>query len=201
MGWLTMPRISMGGDATAKAYLDAQFAHQREDDDGVSRGLKVLGSSCPGNRVYYAAVQAMTDGIGREVVAIVCLVRWNPRAKDGYVFGYKSMDETMGPCEVACLEQILDLLSGVVAFLDLAGELHRSCRVHAHQNISSRPKRRLIPERPVQHFLRLSNLLSSIMIWSCPQRKSTYVFCSGSLALAARIARISSTAEETCRWV
>ena len=111
MGWTTMPLASMGGHATAKEYLDAQFTYERPQADGGSRGLKVLASSCPQNRVYYAAAQVLLDGVGREVVAIVCLVRWAPRPPDGYVFGYKDMDETMGPCEASCPEPILKLLT------------------------------------------------------------------------------------------
>jgi len=101
----------MGGHPTAKAYLDAQFTYERAGDDGGSRGLKVLASSCPGNRVYYAATQVMTDGVGGEIFAIVCLVKWNPRDKEGYIFGYKDMEESMGPYEAECPAHILDLLS------------------------------------------------------------------------------------------
>jgi hypothetical protein len=111
MGWLYMPRSSMGGHASAKAYLDDQFTYERPQEDGSSQGLKVLASACPGNRVYYAAAQIMTNGRPGEVVAIVCLMRWNPRDKEGLVFGYKSMDETMGSCEAECPARILDLLT------------------------------------------------------------------------------------------
>ncbi|MDX3911143.1 MAG: hypothetical protein QHC67_15185 [Sphingobium sp.] len=111
MGWLYMPRASLGGHSSAKSYLDAQFTYERPQADGSTRGLKVLASSCPGNRVYYAAAQVLTDGIAGEVFAIVCLVRWNPRDKEGYIFGYKDMDETMGPCEDQCPRHILDLLT------------------------------------------------------------------------------------------
>lgn len=31
----------------------------------------------------------MTNGIGGDVFAIVCLVRWNPADKEGVIFGYK----------------------------------------------------------------------------------------------------------------
>ena len=64
MGWLYMPRQSLGGHASAKSYLDAQFTHERPQEEGGSRGLKVLASACPGNRVYYAATQVMTNGVG-----------------------------------------------------------------------------------------------------------------------------------------
>jgi hypothetical protein len=48
MGWLFMPFTSMGGHKTAKSYLDAQLTYERTLDDGVTRGLRVLASSCPG---------------------------------------------------------------------------------------------------------------------------------------------------------
>lgn len=110
MGWLTMSRYHMGGHKTAKDYLDAQFTYSREAD-GTIKGLKVLASSCPQNRTYYAAAQVMVDGIGKEVFAIVCKVMWNPKSKSGEHFGYKDMDESAGPCEDSCPGHILDLLT------------------------------------------------------------------------------------------
>jgi len=110
MGWLTMPRSSMGGHASAKAYLDAQFSYSREAEGGTT-GLQVLASSCPQNRTYYAAAQVVNNGVGGEVFAIVCKVLWNPNSKTGEQFGYKDMDEAMGPCEDNCPRHILDLLT------------------------------------------------------------------------------------------
>jgi hypothetical protein len=111
MGWLFMHRGGLGGHASAKDYLDAQFTYEHTLEEGGTRGLKVLASSCPHNRVWYAAAQAMTNGVGGEIFAIVCLVKWNPRDKEGYIFGYKDMDETMGPCEANCPTRILALLT------------------------------------------------------------------------------------------
>lgn len=111
MGWLFMSRASLDGHKSAKSYLDAQFTYERLQQEGSTRGLKVLSSSCPGNRVYYAATQEMANGVGGEIFAIVCLVRWNPRDKEGYIFGYKDMEESMGPCEDECPARILDMLS------------------------------------------------------------------------------------------
>lgn len=111
MGWLFMNRYHMGGHDTPKAYLDAQFTYFREQDGGGTRGLKVLESACAGNRVYYAAAQVIEDGKPGDVFAIVCLVRWNPRSTTGDHFGYKDMDESMGPCEDGCPERILSLLT------------------------------------------------------------------------------------------
>src|SRR3546814_7417817 len=82
-----MPFTSMGGHKTAKSYLDAQLTYENTLEDGTKRGLRVLASSCPGNRTYYAAAQEIVDGIAGNVFAVVCLVRWNPRSRDGHQFG------------------------------------------------------------------------------------------------------------------
>ena len=111
MGWLYMQRGSLGGHASASAYLDAQFTYERALDDGGTTGLRVLASSCPQNRVYYAAAQVMTNRQGGEIIAIICLVRWNPHDREGLVFGYKDMTENMGPYEAECPAAILDLLT------------------------------------------------------------------------------------------
>lgn len=62
-------------------------------------------------RTWYAALELNRSDRPREVVGLVCLVRYNPRDREGYVFGYKDMDETMGPCECECPAAILDLLT------------------------------------------------------------------------------------------
>lgn len=95
---------------TPKAYLDAQFSYDRRDASGKGNAMRVVASSCLRNKVWYAAATPSTDGIDEPTVAIVCLVSWNPRAKDGYVFAYKDLDETMGPHEAECPERILALL-------------------------------------------------------------------------------------------
>ncbi|WP_293360833.1 hypothetical protein [Phenylobacterium sp.] len=105
MGWLFMR--SLGGHPTPKAYLDGQFTYERPE--GRSR---VLASRLVGLSTYYAAVEhvAATTG-GTEVWGLVCLVRYNPRDREGYVFGYKDMSESMGPVEDACPAEVLDLLT------------------------------------------------------------------------------------------
>lgn len=89
MGWLSMPRSSMTPHSTPKSYLDAQFTYDRRDAEGKGRALRVVASSCLRNKVWYAAVMPSIDGIDEPIVAVVCLVSWNPRAKDGFVFAYK----------------------------------------------------------------------------------------------------------------
>lgn len=41
-------------------------------------------------RTYYAAVEQFRPDKPREVFAVVCLVRYNPRDAEGYIFGYKA---------------------------------------------------------------------------------------------------------------
>jgi len=111
MGWLSMTSAGMGGHATPKAYLDAQFTYSRTDDGGGARGMRVIDSAFVGNRVWYAATEIIKGGEVQYVIALVCLVRWNPNAKDHYIFAYKDMEESMGPCEAGCPARILRLLS------------------------------------------------------------------------------------------
>ena len=112
MGWLTMTRKGMGPHDTPKAYLDAQLTYERKaTTETPFQGLRVLKSVYSGS-TYYAAVERYDEAGNRiYVTAIVCLVRWNPKASDGQVFGYKDMDEEMGPCEASCPRSVLELLS------------------------------------------------------------------------------------------
>ena len=105
MGWLSMQ--SMGAHATPKAYLDAQFTWQNE-----TGSAKVLRSSIVGRSTYYAAVERRPVGDADPVVfGLICLIKYTPRARDGYVFAYKDMDETVGPYQRQCPGAILDLLT------------------------------------------------------------------------------------------
>jgi len=105
MGWLFMK--SLGGHSGPRQYLDAQFTYKHPEDTS-----KVLRSALVHLRVYYAAVDHFRHATeDRKVWAMVCLVKYNPRDSEGYIFGYKDMTESMGPCEAECPESILDLLT------------------------------------------------------------------------------------------
>ena len=104
MGWLYMQ--SLGAFKTPRAYLDDQFTYEKD-----STRSTVLRSALVKMRTYYAAVEQLRPNQPREVFAVVCLVRYNPRDVEGYVFGYKDMTEHMGPCESECPAAILDLLT------------------------------------------------------------------------------------------
>ena len=104
MGWLYMR--SLGIHAGPREYLDAQFAFENAE----SR-CRVLFSALVRLRTYYAAVERVQADGDRKVAAVVCLVRYNPNDREGYVFGYKDMEEAMGPVESECPGAILDLLT------------------------------------------------------------------------------------------
>jgi hypothetical protein len=105
MGWSYM--TSLNGHKTPRQYLDAQLTYETSQ-----LTAKVLASALCNLRVYYAAVEHIAkETQKRDVFAAVCLVRYNPRDKEGYIFGYKDMNEDMGPCEEGCPGKILDLLT------------------------------------------------------------------------------------------
>ncbi len=133
MGWLYMQ--SLGAYYGPRQYLDAQFTYQRDDVTS-----KVLRSALVRMRTYYAAVEYVQLATSeRTIFAAVCLVRYNPRDREGYIFGCKDMDESMGPCESECPEAILDLLTPTDS--QYANEWRGRCRANA-------ATRRAIARRP-----------------------------------------------------
>lgn len=125
MGWLSMTAAGMGGHRRPKAYLDAQFTFAPDAANERPTGLRVLRSSMV-RQVYYAAIESYDAQSSKSVFAVVCLTRWNPKARDGYIFAYKDMDESCGPHESQCPARILDLLTEPVN--DYAREWRARCQ-------------------------------------------------------------------------
>ena len=97
MGWThyNSTYLKPNGEVDRKKELDSEF---RND-------YTVLKSAMVGT-TYYAAIKKEATG---EVFGYVALTSsWK---KGGYNFGYKSMDETMGPNESKCPLSILSLLT------------------------------------------------------------------------------------------
>ena len=106
---------SMGATRTPKSYLDAQLTYERTQDDGSVVAFRVLRSACVGNRVYYAATQPFERRDGAETAQACRRYRLSCPLEpalpaSGEHFGYKDMDENMGPCEADCPESVLALL-------------------------------------------------------------------------------------------
>ncbi len=111
MGWLYMHRYGMGGFETPKAYLDNQLTWERRDEaTGELDGCRVI-KSVSTSGAYYAAIERYGEnGAVHYVTAVICLVRWNPKAASGEIFGYKDIDENSGPFEAGCPRSVLDCL-------------------------------------------------------------------------------------------
>jgi hypothetical protein len=133
MGWLFMQ--SLDAHRGPKQYLDAQCTYER--DTHVS---KVLRSALVKMRVYYAAVETVFPDGKRDVWAAVCPVKYNPRDRDGFIFGYKSQSEDAGPCETECPKAILDLLTPTESVN--ANEWRERCRkfLKLRQQNAKKPK-------------------------------------------------------------
>jgi hypothetical protein len=138
MGWLSMTRDGMFPHATPKAYLDDQFTYAPDPAKDRLTGLRVLKSSVRAG-TWYAACQVYdADGPGTTFAAI-CLIHWNPAARDGYVFGYKDMSENMGPYSYDCPASILDLLGPPAN--DYAAKWREACR----QRLALTSRRKPVP--------------------------------------------------------
>ncbi|NNM77994.1 hypothetical protein HJG53_13890 [Sphingomonas sp. ID1715] len=105
MGWLFME--STGRFDSPQHYLDDQFTFRSERQQARVLRSEVVGQT------YYAAVE-LTRAESVEVIGLVCLLDFNPAVPTGS-WGYKDMDEAMGPNEAACPARILDLLTPTTA--------------------------------------------------------------------------------------
>ena len=104
MGWTFTNR--------SKGQPIKDFFAERFDFDEIKNGVRHSGKilDCAMKRwteVYIS--YEIINGDERKVVALVCLVRFNREFQ--YNFGYKDMDETMGPCICDCPERILKALT------------------------------------------------------------------------------------------
>lgn len=96
MGWTFTRRHDGMTDA---AFFAAEFP-----------SITFLDSAKVGSTFYAKCTRTTASG-ERPVFAVVILTKNDSRAADGYNFGYKEMDETMGPCECAAPLRLLDGLT------------------------------------------------------------------------------------------
>lgn len=103
MGWTFTWAYDGSG---VRNFLDRQFT-----EDSEHGKWEILKSALVRMRTYYAACRWTDKKTGRvKTFAIVALVKYNPRDKEGLTLGWKEMSEDMGPCEAQCPLPILDLL-------------------------------------------------------------------------------------------
>ena len=102
MGW-TYTSANIGRDR--RAWLDWHYTRRSTD-----RKWTVLKSALVGT-TYYAAVRLEEQGHRAVVFGLVVLTDAKRKASDNYTFGWKDMDETMGPYECEAPAAVLDLLT------------------------------------------------------------------------------------------
>lgn len=130
MGWTTCFTATewkyVGGRRVVdrQKECDKMLTWDAKDMDGnVIAVNRVIKSAMVGS-TYYAAVERKKADGSREVWAAVFLTCG--RSSDGTIWGYKDMDETMGPCEDRCPAKILALLSPTDS--KYANEWRQRCR-------------------------------------------------------------------------
>lgn len=102
MGWLFTRKQGM----SVLDFFKAEF----EWDDAERGSLKIIDSHITLTEAYLAC-RVERPGQEPVVFAAICLIRHVPRAKNGCTFGYKDMEETMGPYVYGCPDRLLDLLT------------------------------------------------------------------------------------------
>lgn len=134
MGWFYLHDT---GGKTVFEYFRDQVAY---DNEKVSRRL--LSGRTVAMKTFYGAVEVIDKATNeRTVSAMVCLVDLR-KSKDGYNFGYKDMDEFMGPCASDCPADILALLTPLT--IDEDGDRRdsltaaREWRARCEQNLQRR---------------------------------------------------------------
>jgi len=135
MGWLYQHHPI--GDPVA--YLTAQFTHE-----GAQRTSRVLAAARVGGTVYMA-IRSTDRAIGDSYVFAAVILISNTR-KHG--FGYKDMDEGMGPSECACPQRIMRLLSPIAAMPNPGYAAAWRTRVAAHHQAAADWRTRRAGLRP-----------------------------------------------------
>ncbi len=103
MGWMFVDK----GNQSASEHLKEMLTFESESGDFKAQPLDI---AIVKMRTAYVAMEHTYKTSGkREVFAAVILLDYRPY--DYYNFGYKDMDETMGPYETECPQRILELLT------------------------------------------------------------------------------------------
>jgi len=111
MGWTFMHRPRGISD---RAWFEREGCFTWSHD---TRNRRVVDTATVNRTVFHAVLEmdAEADGTmipdanGRVRIAFVFLLKWVP--SDHHNFGYKDLDEFMGPCEAVCPERLLDQLT------------------------------------------------------------------------------------------
>ena len=125
---------------TVQSFLEERFNCVNES--GSWKILKCKSSI----REAYIALEVIHTGQPRRVVGVVCLLGYDK--KSHYNFGYKDMDEGMGPYSYNCPAEILDMLTPTDN--EYALKWREKCRETLRKNKSVTPNalRACLPASP-----------------------------------------------------
>lgn len=116
MGWLYTAKPD-----NVKEFFRKQLTWRNEE---AGQSCKPLDLAIVNMRTLYGAIERTSDTGEREVFAIVFLLNFT---RDPYYnFGYKDMDESMGPNERQCPERILKLLTPL-KYMGYAEQWRKDC--------------------------------------------------------------------------
>lgn len=101
MGWMVTHKPR---GVTVKEFFEERFNY---DENG--RYFRVVDCAVVNLRTAYLACEFGYHDGEKGIYGVVCLLSYYPN--DYYNFGYKVMDETMGPFMYECPERILRLLT------------------------------------------------------------------------------------------
>ncbi len=138
MGWMFVHKPK---GEKVEDFFQGEFGWKTPAADG-SVG-RVLACSANLHEAYIAFEQTWPDG-RREVRGIVCLLQYRPH--DYYSFGYKDIDEEMGPASANCPERILKLLTPT------DNELAQKWRERCWENLRARKARPRLKKDMVIRF-------------------------------------------------
>lgn len=131
MGW-TYTNKPKGGNLT-QFFIDQGVLRW---SNGCPNTYRVLDSAVVKLHTYYAAIEQTNKESGeREVWAAIFLLDF--KGDGSCNFGWKDMDETMGPCEAECPERILKLLTPTTN--DYANDWRQRCWNNINQR-KAQPK-------------------------------------------------------------
>ena len=145
MGWLHEFNAEFhkaDGSVDRRLCCDRKLNWDSKDADGnVIATHRVLKSAMVGS-TYYAAVRSERKGQEPQVWAAVFLTCGRTK-HDGTEWGYKDMDETMGPYEDKCPASILALLTPTDS------EYAKAWRERCRKNIAEAAERRKNGPKPL----------------------------------------------------
>lgn len=121
MGWMSTTYVKQPGQTMTDWFI----RHGTLSWESGSYTCRVLKSALKNRTTYYAAIEQKNVSTGEIVVfAVVILCRFG-KWPGGHNFGWKDMDETVGPNEDDCPESILKLLTPTTS--EYANDWRRRC--------------------------------------------------------------------------